>query len=70
VTPHFVKPLDMAQQTLPTDTFTEPNDWEFYLMGVTDGFGYTPQAKQARDGRVAEATVSRRLEGEFGHMVQ
>lgn len=70
VTPHFVKPLDMAQQTLPTDTFTEPNDWEFYLMGVTDGFGYVPQAKQARDGRVAEATVSRRLEGEFGHIVQ
>jgi pilus assembly protein CpaC len=70
VTPHFVKPLDMAQQTLPTDTFTEPNDWEFYLMGVTDGYGYVPQAKQARDGRVAEATVSRRLEGEFGHMVQ
>ena len=70
VTPHFVKPLDMVQQTLPTDTFTEPNDWEFYLTGRTDGFGYVPQAKQARDGRVVEATVSRRLEGEFGHMVQ
>jgi len=70
VTPHFIKPLDMAQQTLPTDTFTEPNDWEFYLMGWTDGLGYAPQARQAREGRVAEATVSRRLEGEFGHMVQ
>lgn len=71
VTPHFVKPLDMAQQTLPTDTFIEPNDWEFYLMGWTDGIGYAPKAKQqARDGRPAEATVSRRLDGDFGHMVQ
>jgi len=36
VTPHFVKPMDVAQQALPTDTFVEPNDWEFYLMGWTD----------------------------------
>lgn len=70
VTPHFVKPIDMAQQTLPTDTFIEPNDWEFYLMGYTDGLGYVSRAKQSRDGRVAEATVSRRLDGDFGHMVQ
>lgn len=70
VTPHFVKPIDMAQQTLPTDTFIEPNDWEFYLMGYTDGLGYAPRAKQPQDGRVAEAAVSRRLDGDFGHMVQ
>ena len=70
VTPHFVKPMDAAQLALPTDTFIEPNDWEFYLMGWTDGLGYAPQAKQSRDGRLAEAAVSRRLDGEFGHMVQ
>jgi pilus assembly protein CpaC len=70
VTPHFVKPMDVAQLALPTDTFVEPNDWEFYLMGWTDGLGYAPQAKQARDGRLAETTVSRRLDGNFGHMVQ
>ncbi|MEP6960289.1 MAG: type II and III secretion system protein family protein [Nitrospirota bacterium] len=70
VTPHFVKPIDMAQQALPTDTFIEPNDWEFYLMGWTDGLGYAPKANQGRDGRLAEATVSRRLDGSFGHMVQ
>jgi len=70
VTPHFVKPMDVAQQALPTDTFIEPNDWEFYLMGWTDGLGYAPQAQQARDGRHAEAAVSRRLDGNFGHMVQ
>src|ERR1051325_8800464 len=44
VTPHFVKPIDMAQQALPSDTFVEPNDWEFYLMGWTDGLGYAPMA--------------------------
>jgi pilus assembly protein CpaC len=64
VTPHFVKPIDMAQQTLPTDTYIEPNDWEFYLMGWTDGAGYASRTKQT------ETTVSRRLDGEFGHMVQ
>jgi pilus assembly protein CpaC len=70
VTPHYVKPMDVAQQALPTDTFVEPNDWEFYLMGWTDGLGYAPQAQQARDGRLAETTVSHRLDGNFGHMVQ
>ena len=70
VTPHFVKPMDVAQLALPTDTFVEPNDWEFYLMGWTDGLGYAPQAKQPRDGRLAEAAVSGRLDGTFGHMVQ
>jgi pilus assembly protein CpaC len=70
VTPHYVKPMDVAQLALPTDTFVEPNDWEFYLMGWTDGLGYVAQAKQGRDGRVAEATVSGRLDGNFGHMVQ
>lgn len=70
VTPHYVKPMDVAQQALPTDTFVEPNDWEFYLMGWTDGLGYAPQAQQARDGRLAETAVSHRLDGNFGHMVQ
>ena len=70
VTPHFVKPIDMAQHALPTDTFVEPNDWEFYLMGWTDGLGYAPKAKQARGGQHTEATVTGRLDGNFGHMVQ
>lgn len=70
VTPHFVKPIDNEQQALPTDTFIEPNDWEFYLMGWTDGLGYTPKAQRSRDGRVAEATVSPRLDGNFGHIIQ
>ena len=70
VTPHFVKPMDVAQLALPTDTFVEPNDWEFYLMGWIDGLGYAPKAQQTRDGQLAEAAVSGRLDGNFGHMVQ
>jgi len=70
VTPHFVKPIDMDQQPLPTDTFIDPNDLEFYLMGWTDGMGYAPKASAVRDGRVAEASAPRRLDGNFGHMVQ
>jgi len=70
VTPHYVKPMDVAQLPLPTDTFVEPNDWEFYLMGWTDGLGYASPARQARDGRLAETAVSGRLDGNFGHMVQ
>jgi len=70
VTPHYVKPMNVAQMPLPTDTFVEPNDWEFYLMGWTDGLGYTSPAKQARDGRVAEAAGSGRLDGNFGHLVR
>jgi len=70
VTPHYVKPMNVAQMPLPTDTFVEPNDWEFYLMGWTDGLGYTSPAKQARDGRVAETAGSGRLDGTFGHLVR
>ncbi len=33
VTPHLVKPVDVAQQPLPTDAFIEPNDVEFLLLG-------------------------------------
>ena len=41
VTAHLVKPLDLTAQTLPTDYYEEPNDFEFYLMGFAEkgGFG-------------------------------
>lgn len=70
VTPHFVKPVDVAQLALPTDSFLEPNDWEFYLMGWTDAAGYVPRARKINEGRPAEASESNRLDGSFGHMVQ
>jgi pilus assembly protein CpaC len=57
VTPHLVKPLDMEAQTLPTDQFVEPNDFEFYLFGRTEGFG-------------SGADMQGSLDGQFGYILQ
>ena len=56
VTPHLVKPLDMAKVSLPTDFYVEPSATEFYLFGKTEG----------NDGS-RSATERGELEGEFGH---
>lgn len=37
VTAHLAKPVDMTNQTLPTDGFKEPTDREFYLFGLMEG---------------------------------
>ena len=47
VTPHLVKPLNMAKQTLPTDGFKEPTPYEFFVSGQLEGkadAGRNPQA--------------------------
>ncbi len=56
VTPHLVKPLNMAEQSLPTDFYIEPDDAEFYLWGVF--------------GRSQEAYGEAELDGEFGHIFE
>jgi len=56
VTPHLVKPLDITQQTLPTDFYIEPTDSEFFLEGLSQG--------RPRGGTVQTAGE---LEGSFGH---
>jgi len=48
--------LDLAKQSLPTDFYVEPNDVEFYLLGMVEG--------NAKDTAPA---VSGKLDGEFGH---
>ena len=58
VTPHIVKPLDMAKQPLPTDYYVEPNAWEFWGLGLMEG----------RD-KPSSSTASGELDGEFGHAV-
>jgi pilus assembly protein CpaC len=55
VTPHLVKPLDLAKQTMPTDYYIEPSDAEFYLLGLTEG---KEKHQPATTGE---------LDGEFGH---
>jgi pilus assembly protein CpaC len=56
VTPHLVKPMNMAKQSLPTDYYVEPNDFEFYLLGALQG-------KSKPESKVAAGS----LDGDFGH---
>ena len=62
-TPHLVKPLDMAKQPLPTDSFVEPSDAEFFLLGVLEGEHKTPKPP------VSPMGAKRGLGGEFGHII-
>jgi pilus assembly protein CpaC len=65
VTPHLVKPVDMTKQTVPTDAFVEPNDFEFYLLGSLEGQGKTSKSK----GAAAPSRSDKGgLEGDFGHI--
>ena len=56
VTPHLVKPLDMAKVSLPTDFYVEPSATEFYLFGKIEG-----------SEKNRSATAGGTLDGEFGH---
>jgi pilus assembly protein CpaC len=57
VTPHLVKPLDLAKVSLPTDFYVEPSDVEFYLQGKIEG---------SEKNRPPPASRGM-LDGEFGH---
>ncbi|MCX5908021.1 MAG: type II and III secretion system protein family protein [Deltaproteobacteria bacterium] len=67
VTPHLVKPIDMSKQTLPTDQFIEPNDFDFYLMGKLEG---EDKGKPANPQPAPSSGLPRDmgLEGKFGHI--
>lgn len=76
VTPHLVKPMDMVKQTLPTDHYLEPNDFELMLMGYAEGV--FPEQKVARPNNaytLGQPSVAARMpyrkggiEGMFGHL--
>ena len=66
VTPHLVKPLDMAKQTLPTDQFIEPDDFEFYLLGNLEG---KEKTKPSAPVPKPSSSKTHGLEGSFGHIV-
>jgi pilus assembly protein CpaC len=55
-TPRLVKPLDPTKQPLPTDFYFEPNDTEFYVLGLMEG-----------QNGAREARIKGDLDGEFGH---
>jgi pilus assembly protein CpaC len=76
VTPHLVKPLNMVKQTLPTDHYLEPNDFELMLMGYVEGVYPEPNVARPTEGytfkqpKVAGRMPFRKggMEGMFGHL--
>jgi pilus assembly protein CpaC len=72
VTPHLVKPLDMTSQTLPTDYYVEPNDFEFYLLGFSEkGYFGGKAGQKSSAAEVLSNRVTRvgAMEGQVGHIV-
>ncbi len=66
VTPRLVKPLNLAKQTLPTDQYIEPDDFEFYLLGLLEG---KEKSEKPSASSAAETKKGVKLEGEFGHSI-
>ncbi|MBU1040967.1 MAG: type II and III secretion system protein family protein [Proteobacteria bacterium] len=78
VTPHLVKPLDMAKQTLPTDGFKEPTPYEFFVTGQLEGkpgaarpsqtspSQASPLSQTPGQGREGRPTGSAGFDGPFG----
>ncbi|MDY7000941.1 MAG: type II and III secretion system protein family protein [Thermodesulfobacteriota bacterium] len=70
VTPHLAKPLDMAEQSLPTDQFTEPTEMEFFLLGLMQGKGSNSEPVSERPAVPARGDGPRSgMDGEFGHIL-
>ena len=72
VTPHLVKPLDLTAQTLPTDYYVEPNDFEFYLMGFSEkGYfgGKAGQRSPAAEVLSNRVSMGSAMEGRVGHLM-
>ncbi len=76
VTPHLVKPLNVVKQTLPTDHYLEPNDFELMLMGYLEGVYPEKDVPRPTDAyQVGEPRMATRIpyrnggiEGVFGHL--
>lgn len=78
VTPILVQAMDKPLDHLPTDSFVEPNDLEFYLLGKTHG--RTDEGQQqgnifeaARNSAYVDTLVTSKSGGvnqQFGHSIQ
>jgi pilus assembly protein CpaC len=62
VTPHLAKPIAPRDISLPTDSYVEPNDWDFYLMGRLEG-------KASGSSKPAAADDEGGVEGEYGQQI-
>ena len=63
VTPRLAKPIAPQDIRLPTDSYIEPNDWEFYLLGRMEGRGSkASQAPPMADGNGG-------VDGDYGQQI-
>jgi pilus assembly protein CpaC len=60
VTPHLAKPISPDNIKLPTDSFIEPSDTDFYLLGRMEGHDKS-------DGSGGSKESGGGTEAEFGH---
>lgn len=68
VTPRLAKPVDRRRITLPTESFVEPNDFEYYLLGR--GAYIAPASEQNKSEQEVGSYVDNSkggTEGTFGH---
>ncbi|KOO14302.1 pilus assembly protein CpaC [Vibrio xuii] len=68
VTPRLAKPVDRRRITLPTESFVEPNDFEYYLLGR--GAYIAPASGQNKSEQEVGSFVDNSkggTEGTFGH---
>jgi pilus assembly protein CpaC len=65
VTPRLARSFDPQLVRLPTDSFVEPNDLEFYLMGRTEGRKYQGGTGHSTGGGFGPDQSG--SEGPFGH---
>jgi pilus assembly protein CpaC len=63
VTPHLAKPIHPNQIRLPTDSFIEPSDMDFYLMGRMEG-----KPPKKRDETEADSDKGG-IEGSYGQQI-
>lgn len=67
VTPRLVKPIDGATATLPTDGFQEPNDFEFYMLGLIDSAQTLSPSQAQNQSQEPLQAPSTGFDGDFGH---
>ncbi|WP_303900866.1 type II and III secretion system protein family protein [Thiohalomonas denitrificans] len=64
VTPRFAHPIDPEMVRLPTDSFVEPGDAEFYLLGRLQG---SRKDEKGPEGGALVGSSKGGIEGRFGH---
>jgi pilus assembly protein CpaC len=71
VTPHLAKPLDMARQSLPTDNYVEPSEFEFFVQGKMEGDPKNQSNVPASPAAVRPPANGSEMgmEGNFGHIL-